>query len=128
VSTVLVAYAVAMALDLHDASARATTAVLADYLALSWHRRLSARKWDYTRRRRTPGRPPTRAIIRQLVLRLATENGRWGHRRIHGELARLGYPVAASTVWNILHVAGISPAPRRRGPTWRKFSPRNPPA
>ncbi len=35
--------------------------------------------------------------------------------------ARLGCAIAASTVWEILHVAGIDPAPRRAGPTWRQF-------
>ena len=29
--------------------------------------------------------------------------------------------VAASTVWQILHDAGLEPAPRRSGPTWRQF-------
>ncbi|NKE63253.1 transposase [Lentzea sp. PSKA42] len=87
---------------------------------LGWHRRFIAWKWDYTARRRT-GRPPTRAAIKALVLRLATENPRWGHRRIQGELARLGHRIAASTVWKILNAAGIDPAPRRSGPTWREF-------
>jgi hypothetical protein len=32
------------------------------------------------------------------VLRSAGENPRWGHRRIQGEFARLGHPIAASTV------------------------------
>ena len=32
-----------------------------------------------------------------------------------------GYAIAASTVWEILHAAGIDPAPRRAGPTWRQF-------
>jgi putative transposase len=32
---------------------------------LAWHRRLAARKWDYTSRRR-PGRPSTAAAIRKL--------------------------------------------------------------
>jgi hypothetical protein len=41
-----------------------------------------------------------------------------GIRRIHGELAGLGVKVAASTVWEILKANGISPAPRRTGPTW----------
>jgi putative transposase len=36
-------------------------------------------------------------------------------------LARLGYAIAASTVWEILHTAGVDPAPRRAGPTWRQF-------
>ncbi|MCX4688556.1 integrase core domain-containing protein [Kitasatospora purpeofusca] len=84
---------------------------------LAWHRRLIAAKWDYGTRRR----PPTRAALKNLVLRLARENARWGHKRIQGELARLGHPIAASTVWEILHAAGIDPAPRRTGPTWREF-------
>ena len=87
---------------------------------LSWHRTLVARKWDYSARRHT-GRPPTRAATKSLVLRLARENPRWGHRRIQGELARLGHRIAHSTVWRILHDADIDPAPRRRGPTWREF-------
>ena len=52
---------------------------------------------------------------------MARENPAWGHRRIQGEPARLGYAIAASTVWKILHAAGIDPAPRRAGPTWRQF-------
>ncbi len=88
---------------------------------LTWHRKLVARRWDNSRRRRAPGRPPTQAAVKKLVLRLARENSRWGHRRIQGELARLGHPIAASTVWQILHTAGFDRAPRRTGPTWREF-------
>src|SRR6266436_7854024 len=87
---------------------------------LSWHRRLVARKWDYTSRRR-PGRPSTPAAIRKLVICMATENPTWGHRRVQGELVRLGHPIAASAVWQILHAAGIDPASRRSGPTWKQF-------
>ena len=87
---------------------------------LAWHRRLVTRKWDYTSRRR-PGRPSTAAAIRKLVIRIAAENPAWGHRRVQGELVRLGHPIAASTVWQILHDAGIGPAPRRSGPTWKQF-------
>ena len=54
-------------------------------------------------------------------MRLATENPTWGYRRIHGELASLGYQIGASTVWRILNTAGIDPAPRRAGPTWAQF-------
>jgi putative transposase len=87
---------------------------------LAWHRRLVRRKWDYTSRRR-PGRPSTTAAIRKLVIRIATDNPGWGHRRVQGELVKLGHPIAASTVWQILHDAGIDPAPRRTGPTWQQF-------
>ncbi|MFT9474770.1 integrase core domain-containing protein [Streptomyces sp. Mo3] len=59
--------------------------------------------------------------VKQLILRLAKENSTWGHRRIQGELARLGCPIASSTVWEILHAAGIDPAPQRSGPPWREF-------
>jgi putative transposase len=87
---------------------------------LAWHRRLVTRTWDYTSRRR-PGRPSTAAAIRELVIRMATENPARGHRRLRGELVRLGHTIAASTVWQILHDAGIDPAPRRSGPTWKQF-------
>jgi transposase InsO family protein len=87
---------------------------------LAWHRRLVTRKWDYSSRRR-PGRPCTAAAIRKLVIRMATDNPTWGHRRVQGELVKLGHPIAASTVWQILHDAGVGPAPRRTGPTWRQF-------
>ena len=87
---------------------------------LTWHRRLVARNWDYGARR-SPGRPPTAPAIRKLVIEMATRNPRWGHRRIQGELNRLGHSIAPSTVWQILHDAGLDPAPRRAGPTWRTF-------
>jgi hypothetical protein len=51
----------------------------------------------------------------------ARDNPHWGHRRIQGELLRLGHRIAAPTVWEILHTTGADPAPRRSGPTWREF-------
>jgi transposase InsO family protein len=87
---------------------------------LAWHRKLAAKKYDTTKRRK-PGRPPTIRSIARLAVRLARENPLWGYRRIHGELTKLGVTVAPSTVWQILHAAGIDPAPRRTGPTWRQF-------
>jgi putative transposase len=52
---------------------------------------------------------------------MARDNPGWGYRRIHGELAGLGYELAPSTVWRILKDAGIDPAPRRAGQIWRGF-------
>jgi putative transposase len=87
---------------------------------LAWHRRLAAGKYG-TSKRRKPGRPPANPGVARLVVRLARENPLWGHRRIHGELTKLGVTVAPSTVWEILHAAGIDPAPRRSGPGRRQF-------
>src|SRR5262249_35878513 len=78
---------------------------------LRWHREPVARRWTYLHRR--PGRPPTPAEVRELVVRLARENPGWGYRRIQGELVGLGVKLAASTVWTILKEAGVEPAPKR---------------
>ena len=64
---------------------------------LAWHRKLAAKRYD-TGKRRKPGRPLTVPSIARLVVRLAKENPLWGHRRIHGELTKLGVTVAPSTV------------------------------
>ena len=55
---------------------------------LGWHRQLVRRRWTYAGRR--PGRPAVSEEIRELVLRLARENPRWGYERIVGELAGVG--------------------------------------
>jgi putative transposase len=86
---------------------------------LRWHRQLLARRW--TTQPTRPGRPAIPAGLRALIVRLATENPTWGYRRIHGELAGLGYQIGASTVWTILHAAGIDPSTRRAGPSWTAF-------
>ena len=86
---------------------------------LRWHRQLIARRW--TTRPTRPGRPAIPAGLRALIVGLATENPTWGYRRVHGELTGLGYQIGASTVWNILHRAGIDPSTRRAGPSWTEF-------
>jgi transposase InsO family protein len=71
--------------------------------------------------RASPGRPSIRAETRELVLRLARENPGWGYQRIVGELVKLGVRVSPSTVRRVLAGAGLGPAPRRAGPTWREL-------
>jgi putative transposase len=89
---------------------------------LRWHRQLVARHWTYPPKMKpVGGRPRIAGVVRELVIRFARENSTWGHRRIHGELIGLGYRVAPATVWNILRGAGLDPAPRRTGPSWREF-------
>src|ERR1035437_3162394 len=87
---------------------------------LAWHRRPAARKYGTSTRRR-PGRPKVIRSIARVAIRLARENPLWGYRRIHGELTKPGAPVAPPAVYEILRAAGIDPAPRRPGPTWRQF-------
>jgi transposase len=86
---------------------------------LRWHRELVRRRWTQPRQR--PGRPPVERQVRELVLRLARENPRWGYPRIAGELLKLGVRVSPSTVRRLLLGAGLKPAPRRAGPSWREF-------
>ena len=88
---------------------------------LGWHRQLVRRKWAAYRGRPRRGRPPTSAACRELILRMARENPRWGNFRIRGELLKLGHRVAATTIRSVLMAAGIPPAGRRSRLTWKQF-------
>jgi putative transposase len=86
---------------------------------LRWHQALVRRKWRQSAGRR--GRPPLSVEVRELVLRLARENPRWGHRRICGELGKLGLRVLPTSIRRLIARANLEPAPRRSGPSWREF-------
>ena len=88
---------------------------------LRWHRELVRRKWAAFGKRRGPGRPPVVAEIRELVLRLARENPRWGYQRIRGELLKLGHEVSATAIRGVLRRHRVPPAPRRAGLAWPTF-------
>jgi transposase len=88
---------------------------------LDWFRKLVARKYDSSQVRK-PGRPRKANEIRELVLRLATENPGWGYTKIRDALRGLKVEIGRTTVANILAEAGIEPAPERnRKRTWKKF-------
>ena len=86
---------------------------------LRWHRELVRRKWTYSQR--GSGRPATERALRELVLRLARENPRWGYQRLAGELLKLGFRISPSTVRRLLAAAGLEPAPRRAAVSWPVF-------
>jgi Transposase. len=87
---------------------------------LRWHRNVVRRHWTHAHTSVT-GRPPIPDATRDMVVRLARENPRWGYQRIAGELNKLGIAVSPTTVRRILARAGLKPAPRRTGPTWSQF-------
>jgi putative transposase len=86
---------------------------------LRWHRRLIAAHHAYPHKNRV-GRPGLMKAIRQLIVRMATENSGWGYLRIRGELKKVGHCVAKTTIATTLKDNGIAPSPDR--PTsWRTF-------
>ncbi len=84
-----------------------------------WYRKLVARKFAGSKRRRSPGRPRVDRRIEDLAVRMAQENPAWGYG-IVGALANLDTTVADQTAGNILRRHGIPPAPKRGHATTRK--------
>ena len=62
-----------------------------------WHRAGFRCYWRWKSRRRG-GRPQIEADLRALIRRMSIENSLWGAPRIHGELLKLGFEVAQSSV------------------------------
>ena len=77
-----------------------------------WYTRLIAKKYDGSQNR-GPGRPRVAGTIRELVVRMATENSTWGYTRICGALRNLGHDVGRNTVKRILAEHGLEPANER---------------
>ena len=94
---------------------------------LAWYRRLVARKFDGSKRRRYSGRPRVDDEVEELIVRIARENPGWGYDRIAGALANLGHALSDQTVGNILrrhgsrllrHANTEPPGKRSSAPTW----------
>ena len=82
---------------------------------VGWHRAGFRSYWRWKSRRRG-GRPQIDADLRALIRRMSRENPLWGAPRIHGELLKLGFEVAQSSVAKYMV--------KRRGPPsqgWRAF-------
>ena len=72
---------------------------------LRWHAWLVKRRWTYRHHR--PARPGVVSGVRALVVEMARDNPTWGDRRICGELAGLGYAVAAQYSAPICKTANV---------------------
>ena len=69
------------------------------------------------------GRPGLMKSIRELIVRMATDNSSWGYLRIQGEMKKVEHRVARTTIAKTLKDRGIAPSPDR--PTsWRRSSRR----
>jgi hypothetical protein len=64
-----------------------------------WHRAGFRRSWRW-KSRNPGGRPRIAADLRALIRRVSVDNPLWGAPRIHGELLKLGFEVAQSSVAN----------------------------
>lgn len=60
------------------------------------------------------GRPRLTKELRDVVIRIGSENLLWGYKRIAGELKKLGLYAGANSVKRILNKAGIHPSPEKR--------------
>jgi transposase InsO family protein len=80
-----------------------------------WHRAGFRRYWCW-KSRPFGGRPQISAELRALIRRMSIENPLWGAPRIHGELLKLGFEVAQSSVAKYMVKRGGPP-----GQGWRTF-------
>ena len=81
-----------------------------------WHRTAWRRYWTWRSRGRRPGRPRIDAEVATLIRRMTTDNPRWGHIRVLGELRKLGIDVSLQTVWRYR-----KDVPRDPSSSWRTF-------
>jgi hypothetical protein len=93
-----------------------TMTVVQPETLLRWHRAGFRRYWRW-KSRNCGGRPAISAELRALIRRMSLENKLWGAPHIHGELLRLGFTVAQSTVAKYM----AKPSDGRSGQNWGTF-------
>jgi hypothetical protein len=86
------------------------------------HRAGVRRYWRW-KSRNLGGRPPIDAGLRALIRRMSIENTLWGAPRIHGELLKLGFAVAQSTVAKYMARTDGQPSGQRRSTFLRNHLP-----
>ena len=74
-----------------------------------WHRAGFRRYWRW-KSRSLGGRPPIDADLQALIWRMSVDNPLWGAPRIHGELLKLGFEVAQSSVAKYMVKRGGPPS------------------
>ena len=79
---------------------------------LRWYRKLVAQKYDGSKNRDS-GRPRTKEVIRDLIIRMASDNPGWGYTRIMGAPRNLNYTVGRTTIKRLLAENGIEPEGRK---------------
>ncbi len=77
------------------------------------------RKWAACRHRPRLGKPPTSEEIRQLILRMARENSRWGYFRIRGGAVETRPPRGSDH--DPIVLLATPRASRRSRLTWKQF-------
>jgi transposase InsO family protein len=87
-----------------------------------WHRAGFRRYWRW-KSRNPGGRPRIDADLRALIRRMSIENWLWGAPRIHGELLKLGFAVAQSTVAKYMARTDGNPSDQRWGTFVRNHMP-----
>lgn len=117
--------ALAILARLVDWRGRAALLLVTPATLIRWQRSIWSAAW---RQRCGPSGPPRRTratkvtpTVRELVLRMAKDNPRWGAVRIVGALRHVGIRLCKRTVQRILRDAGLGPERHGRGRAWRTF-------
>jgi hypothetical protein len=94
---------------------RSALLIIKPETVIAWHRQGFRLYWSW-KSRHSQGRPFVSKEVIDLIRKVSLANPRWGAPRVHGELLKLGFNLAESTVAKYM-------VRHRRPPsqTWRTF-------